>query len=280
MKDKVVFVSSRKSLLNIGLIELVGYLDLVLVLARRDLLVPYKQSVLGPAWFFVEPLLSSVIFTLVFGQIIGVSTDGNPQYLFYLCGTTCWGFFSGLFQMVAGTFIANKALYSKVYFPRLVPPVVSVATNSAKLIVQLMFVAIFWMYFSVWGGYLLVPSSQLIVLPATWMGMTVFACGCGLIISSVTAKYRDIHYLIPFGVQLWMYASPVVYPVSMIPEKYQWIAFINPMATYLEGFRISILGKGTISIEQFVVSCAVSLVVLLLGLVLFSRTEKNFMDTV
>jgi lipopolysaccharide transport system permease protein len=239
----------------------------------------YKQTILGPLWYFVQPLLTTVVFTLVFGRIAQIPTDGIPDFLFYLSGTVCWGFFSACLTQTADTFVSNAAMFGKVYFPRLAVPISIAISCLFRFFIQLGLFLIFLAYFSVEGAAVTL-SIWLLALPLLVLQMGVLAIGCGILVSSLTTRYHDLRYVVVFGVQLWMYATPVVYPLSVVPENLRIVLAFNPMVTVVEAFRMGFLGVSTLTATYVLISWIVTLILLLIGLMLFSRVEKTFMDTV
>jgi lipopolysaccharide transport system permease protein len=261
--------------------EVFQFRDLLLELIRRDLFKPYKQSILGPLWFFIQPIFSSLVFTVIFGRVAGLSTDGTPAFIFYLCGSMCWNFFSTTFTSTSNTFISNQNLFGKVYFPRLISPLSSVAVNIVRFFVQLIILTAVWLYyvFIVGIDFNANPLSILLVIGVLFV-LSIQALSFGLIVSALTAKYRDLKYALGFITQIWMFTTPVIYPLSMVPQKYQKLAAINPLTPVFETFRYAILGNATISMTQSIISLTATLTITLLGLLLFTRVERNFMDTV
>lgn len=260
--------------------EVWQYRDLVLLFTRRSFSVAYKQTILGPAWLVISPILSSLIYLMLFGRIARLGTDGAPQLLFYLCGTAIWGFFSSCVTGNAGTFVNHANLFGKVYFPRLTVPLSNVLSAAVRFTVQMLPVLALLVYYVVrgaaaphWWGWLLIP---LILLQLGLLGM-----GFGILISALTTKYRDLSVLVSIGMQLWMFATPVVYPLSQLPEGALRTAILwNPATAPVEIFRWAVLGTGTVLPGRLAVSLAVTLAVLLLGVALFNRVERTFMDTV
>ncbi len=265
---------------DLRLRELWDYRDLILIFVRRDLVATYKQTVLGPLWFFLSPLFTVIMFTFVFSKIAGISTDGVPAPVFYLAGTTLWNYFSSCFTGASTTFTANANIFGKVYFPRLAAPVAMVISNLFKFSIQMMmFIALLFYYRSQEGSELhFTPFVALFPILVLLMG--AMALGVGIIISSFTTKYRDLTYFIGFGVSLLMYATPVIYPVSAIPDAYKWFVVYNPIAPLIEVFRLGFTGSGTFTLGGLIYSGVFTVVALLIGTVLFHRTEKTFMDTV
>ncbi len=263
---------------KINLKELWAYRDLILIFVRRDIVSMYKQTVLGPLWFFLAPLFTVLTFTLVFSRIAGLSTDGLPAPLFYLSGTTLWNYFQNSFIGASSTFVSNAQLFGKVYFPRLAAPVALVLSNLFKFFIQFGMLMAFWIYY--WNLGLVSPSIKMLYLPVFLIFMAVFALGVGLLFSALTTKYRDLSHFLGFGVTLLMYASPVIYSMSQVPGQYRGLVQWNPLAPVLEGFRHCLTGAGELSWGGLAYSGVIGLLFLIAGTFLFNRTEKTFMDTV
>lgn len=258
------------------------YRDLIFMFLKRNFSSAYKQTVLGPLWFLITPLLSSTMYTLVFGQIAKISTDGVPQFLFYLCGNTAWGYFSTCLTSTASTFTGNAYLFGKVYFPRLVMPITSVIYALLSFFIQMLVLAAAMIIFAV-RGEVVTPNMHILLLPLMIAQMALLGMGFGIIISSVTTKYRDLTILIGFGMQLWMYGTPVVYPISQvqsIASGFEWLIWLNPVAPIINNFRYAVLSCGTFNTYYWLISWCVTAVVLFFGVLIFSRVEKTFMDTV
>lgn len=277
-------IRPRSGWMDLHLRECWKYRDLILLFVKRNFIIVYKQTILGPAWAIIQPLLTTLIFTVVFGGIAGLPTDGIPQFLFYMCGNIAWHYFSGSLTDVSVTFSKNSKIFGKVYFPRLVMPIATVLTQLINFAIQYAFFLIFLVYYANVPGTAVHPNFGLILLtPLMLLHMALLALGVGVMISALTTKYRDLAMLISFGVQLWMYGTPVTYPASMIAENFPQLTglyFLNPMASIIELFREAYLGAGSFQIEYYLLSVAITLALLFVGLVLFSRTEKTFMDTV
>jgi len=265
---------------DLRLAELWDYRDLILIFVKRDFVSAYKQTVLGPLWFFLSPLFTVIMFTFVFSGIAGISTDGIPAPVFYLSGTTLWNYFSACFTGTSTTFVANAGMFGKVYFPRLASPIATVLSNLFKFGVQMLMFLSLLFYYRMQEGSTLHFTPYLALFPLLVLTMGGLALGVGIIISSFTTKYRDLTYFISFGVSLLMYATPVIYPVSAIPESYKWFVAFNPIAPLVELFRLGFTGTGTVNMAGLLYSGVFTVVVLLIGTVLFHRTEKTFMDTV
>lgn len=259
--------------------DLWRYRDLILLFVRRDFVAQYKQTILGPLWFIIQPLLATVVFTIVFGNIAGLSTDGMPKPLFYLSGQVIWGYFSGSLTMTAGTFTANAGIFGKVYFPRLAVPVSIVISQLFQLALRFAFLLCFMFYF-VWRGAPVHPTSAILVLPFLIMIMACLSLGLGIIFSSMTTKYRDLRFLLTFGVQLLMYTTTAIYPLSSLHGKYRMLILANPMTPIIETFRYALFGQGTFDAIHLGYSASFAAVVLFTGILIFTRIERTFMDTV
>jgi lipopolysaccharide transport system permease protein len=269
----------KRSFLQIDLKEIWRYRDLVSLFVRRDFVANYKQTIMGPLWFFIQPLLTTLIFVVIFFRVAGLSTDGVPPILFYLGGLALWNYFSDCFTKTADTFKANEQIFGKVYFPRLVVPISIVLSNLVKFGIQFLLFAVAYIYFISTGAEV-APNLYALLFPAIVLVMALFSLGCGLIISSLTTKYRDLYYLLTFGVQLLMYATPVIYPISMVSEKYRGLLMLNPLSSMIEAFKFGFLGQGYFSWFYLGYSLLVTVFVLLFGVLIFNRTEQNFMDTI
>jgi lipopolysaccharide transport system permease protein len=264
---------------NLKLKELWQYRDLIFLFVHRDFVSQYKQTVLGPLWYFVQPFLSTTVLYLIFGKIAHISTEGLPSYLFYFAGTIAWNFFSGCFLSTSNTFVTNAALYEKVYFPRLCIPVASVINRTASFAVQLLLFLIVYTYF-ILNGANFHPTIWILFTPALLLQMAILGLGIGMIMSSLTTKYRDLQFLTSFGLQLWFYATPIVFPLSIVPVKYHSLFYLNPMAPVVEFFRFSFTGTGTVDILSIIASLLLTSLLFFAGLFLFNRTQSTFLDTV
>jgi lipopolysaccharide transport system permease protein len=265
-------------LLDLKLNELWQYRDLIIMFVKRDFKTMYKQTILGPLWIIINPILTTLMQVLVFGNIANISTDGMPQFLFYMSGNTMWLYFSGCLTKTSNTFVANSGVFGKVYFPRLVTPISIVISGLISFLVQfviLLFVVGYYTINKVIHPNVLVFLTPLLVLELALLGM-----GCGIIISALTTKYRDLAVLVTFGVQLWMYGSAIIFPVSSIPQRWGEILMLNPVVPIVEAFRYAFTGNGTFSILYLGISIVVTLIILLGGVIIFNRVEKTFMDTV
>jgi len=272
-------IQSKSSLFSINFNELWHYRDLLLVLLKRDFITFYKQTILGPIWFFVQPILTSLIYIVIFGQVAKLSTDGIPQLPFYLSGITIWNYFSDSLLKTSTVFQSNAAIFGKVYFPRLIMPLSIVFSNLLKFAVQFgLFIAVVLYYSLVEKS--IQPNWWVVMTPVLILLMAAFALGLGMIFSSLTTKYKDLTFLLAFGIQLLMYATPVVYPISAMPEKYKWIINLNPLTSIFECFRYGYLGTGHFDPSSLIYTSIFTLLLLVIGTVIFNKVEKSFMDTV
>jgi lipopolysaccharide transport system permease protein len=260
--------------------EIWDYRDLVLIFVRRDIVAIYKQTVLGPLWFFLAPIFTVIAYTFIFGSIAGLSTDGIPGPIFYLAGTTLWGYFQTCFTTTSNTFTSNAAIFGKVYFPRMIAPISTVLSSLFKFSVQMLMFLAFLGYYMLFTDAPVHFTRWVMLFPVLVLMMGGLSLGIGIILSALTTKYRDLNNFVGFGVTLVMYASPVIYPVSAVPEAYSWFTKYNPIAPIIEAFRLGFTGSGTVSASDLLFSGAFITVVLIIGLILFNRVEKTFMDTV
>jgi lipopolysaccharide transport system permease protein len=277
--DKISTITPRKSLFDLKLDEIWHYRDLFVLLIKRDITVSYKQTVLGPLWFLIQPLLTTLMFLIIFGRVAGISTGGVPPVLFYLGGITVWNYFSECLRLTSDTFVKNAGLFGKVYFPRIITPLSIVSSNLVKFCIQfVLFLSVFFYYY--FTNTTIKPDITLILLPVYIIILAILALGFGLIISSMTTKYRDLTFLVQFGIQLWMYATPVIYPISKIPEKYRLLIIANPVSSIVEAFKYGFTGSGTFSPGGIIYSGVFAIILFFIGIAIFNRTEKTFMDTV
>ncbi len=280
LKKRHIHISSKHKWFDLKLKEVWHYRDLIWLFTKRSFTITYKQTVLGPAWLFLNPIITSLIYAFVFGGIAGIGTDGVPQILFYLSGTAIWTYFASALTKNANTFTANAGIFGKVYFPRLTTPISNVLSSIIQFAIQFLMVITFLLFFVItgdvspnWWAFSLIP---IVLIHLGLMGM-----GLGIIISSMTTKYRDLSVLVGFGVSLWMYATPVVYPLSTLGEGWmKTVLLINPVTMPVEIFRYAVIGKGTIQPMYLAISWAFTIFVILLGIVIFNNVERNFMDTV
>lgn len=280
--SKIKFANSitpQTSLFDLKIKEIWRYRDLLILFVRRDFVAKYKQTILGPAWFFIQPLFQTIMFTFIFGNLAGLSTDGAPKGIFYLAGVTAWNYFANCLRTTSNVFTVNASLFGKVYFPRAVTPISIVISNLIQFgIGMILFLAVYFYYIAI--GRDIQPNITLLLFPLLVVLMGIMGLGLGMIVSAMTTKYRDMQHLIQFGVQLLMYATPVVYPISAIPDKYQWIIMANPMSGIIEAFKYGFLGTGALSWPLLAYSLIFTIVIFIFGLMVFNKTEKNFMDTV
>ena len=278
-----VVIQPTRGLLHIDWRGILEYKDLLFLLVRRDFLAKYKQSILGPLWFVIQPLATTIVFTVIFGNVAQLPSDGMPKMLFYLCALVPWNYFAANLHSTSTVFTTNMHLLGKVYFPRLTIPLAVTISNLITFGIQLLTFLGFFVYFKFFttAGPLIRPSLELVLVPVLLLQIAVLSLGFGLLISALTVRYRDLVYAMTFLVQLWMYATPVVYPLSMVTRpSWRVIAAINPMTAVVESFKHAFLGVGTVSLLYTSISVGVTLVVLFFGLVLFSRAERTFVDTV
>jgi len=269
----------RRRWFDLRLGELWSYRDLVGLFVRRDFVAVYKQTILGPLWYLIQPLLTTVVFTLIFGNIARLPTDGLPPFLFYLSGNVMWAYFAECVNKTANTFSGNANLFGKVYFPRLAVPVSILISNLVAFVIQLALFLVFLAYFAAQGAAVH-PNAWVLFLPVLVLIMAALGLGFGIVVSSLTTRYRDLRFLITFGVQLWMYCTPVIYPVSAVPERYRFLIQANPLTPVVETFRYAFLGAGTIDPWGLLYGGCATLGILLAGTMLFNRVEATFMDTV
>ena len=264
---------------DLKLKELWNYRDLVYLFVHRDFVAQYKQTILGPAWHFIQPLFTTIVFTIIFGNIAKMSTDGVPPFIFYMSGTIIWTYFSNVLTSTSSTFTGNAAIFGKVYFPRLVIPVAHVFSRFIAFVIQFVFFLCFLVYF-ISKGSDIYPNLWALATPLLLLMMAALGFGLGMIISSLTTRYRDLTVLVGFGTQLLMYASPVIYPLSTLSEKWRFWAGLNPVAPIIELFRYSYLGSGYFNPGMLGISFLTISAILLIGVMLFNRIERTFMDTV
>jgi lipopolysaccharide transport system permease protein len=281
-KTYSLIIEPKGSLFSLNLKEIWQYRDLLEMYIKRDIVTVYKQTVLGPFWFFIQPIFTTIVFMFVFGGLAGIPTDGIPQALFYLSGITLWNYFSESLTKTSDTFISNQAIFGKVYFPRLIAPLSVTITGLIKMFIQFSVFIIVYIYF-VATGSTVSPNMYAFLLPVLIFILGALALGFGIIISSLTTKYRDLKYLVSFAVHLLMYATPVIYPLSVMQAKYQkylWLIQANPLTSVIETFKYGFLGQGTFSWFGLAYSFIFAIIVLVLGIVIFNRVERSFMDVI
>ncbi|MBR3299588.1 MAG: ABC transporter permease [Clostridia bacterium] len=279
-------IDSKHKLFDLHIKETLGYKDLIMLTVKKDFTAKYKQTVLGPAWAVIQPLLTTFVFTFIFGSLAKLpiaDADGSfvvPGFLFYMSGNICWSYFSTTLQHVSNTFIANRATMGKVYYPRLVSPVATALSNLISFGIQFALFFVIWLFYIIKGGTSLAITPMILMVPLTIIQMMLLAIGCGIVISSLTTKYRDLAMLVSFGLNLWHYGTPIAYGLKLVPEKYLWFYMFNPMTPVITTFRNGMFGFGYFNSGYYLISWAITLAIFFVGLILFSRIERNFMDTV
>ena len=260
--------------------EIWEYRELLWNLVCRDFVTVYKQTVLGPIWFIFQPLATTLTFTVIFGNLAKMPTDNLPPFLFYMSGTVLWTYFQACMDTVSNSLSANSGIFGKVYFPRIIPPLAVVINNLARLAINLALFLAFWVYFVFVKGAAVSPNLVMLSFPLLVLQCAGLGLGIGLWLSSLTVKYKDITFALPFFAQLWMYASPIVYPASMIPEKFKWWIALNPMASVIELNRYAFLGQGTLDYRAIISNVAIMLVILFTGILQYNRIQRTFIDTI
>jgi lipopolysaccharide transport system permease protein len=272
-------IRPQRNLLDLRLGELWRYRDLIRLFVWRDFVSVYKQTILGPLWYLIQPLLTTITFTVIFGRIAQLPTDGLPQFLFYMSGTVIWSYFADCLNKTSTTFVSNANLFGKVYFPRLAVPISILVSSLIAFVIQFLLFLAFLAYFFLSGSQVQ-PNIWILLTPVLLFMLAGLGLGFGIIVSSMTTRYRDLRFLVSFGVQLWMYATPVIYPVSSIPERFRPLIQANPLTPIVETFRYAYLGGGEVNILNLLYSFGFMLVVLIVGILIFNRIEATFMDTV
>lgn len=278
-EEYTIVIKPKNRLFEINFKEIWQYRDLLFLLVKRDFISVYKQTILGPIWFFIQPILQTTTFTIIFALVAKLSTDGVPPALFYLTGVTFWSYFSSCLVATSNTFVTNAAVFGKVYFPRLIVPLSVVISNLIKLAIQFLLLIIVWVYYLSTGDSVH-PQATLALVPLFLVLFALLGLGFGLIFSALTTKYRDLTFLIAFGVQLLMYGSAVVIPVSSVSPDQQWLFLLNPIVPLMEAIKYSFLGSGMFSWLYLAYSAIFTLFVLLMGVLIFNKVEKGFIDTV
>lgn len=274
-------IRPKRNAFDINFKEIWQYRDLLYMFVKRDVIIVYKQTVLGPIWFIAQPILTTIVYIVVFGNIAKISTDGTPMPLFYLSGIIIWNYFAESFDQTSDTFTQNAAIFGKVYFPRLIMPLSKVTSGLIKFFIQLAFFLVVYAYYLIQAPGIVQPNWTLALIPLYIVIMAMMGMGMGIIFTSMTTKYRDLKFLVSFGVQLLMYATPVIYPISTIPAgKLKAIIMLNPLSPIVEGFKYSFLSAGHFSWSALGYSLAFSLVTIFIGIIVFHKTERNFIDTI
>lgn len=272
-------IKPQTNIFEVDITEIWRYRDLLMMFVKRDIVTFYKQTILGPLWFFIQPLLTTLIFMVVFGRLAGISTNGLPQGLFYMAGIICWNYFSDCLTRTSTTFKENQQIFGKVYFPRMVVPLSIIVSNLVRFGIQFMLFILFYIYYLI-KGVSIQPNSGVLLFPLLILIIAGLALGFGMIITALTTKYKDLVFLVQFGVQLWMYATPVIYPLSATPEKYRWLILANPMTSVVETFKYGFLNQQSFDVMNLLYSFVFMIVVLSLGILIFNKVEKGFMDTI
>lgn len=274
-----VIITPRRKFLDLNIREIIRYRDLVFMFVNRDFVAQYKQTILGPIWYVVNPLISTIMYTFVFGRLANIGTDGVPFTLFYYSGSMLWTFFSGCFNEVSNVFVENSGIFGKIYFPRLTVPISRVFTNGIKILIQFVMLLGFLVYHLVIGSPVH-PSWIAAFFPLLLLWIAAIGTGAGMIISSFTTKYRDLRQLVSFALGLAMYATPVVYPLSEIPARFHWVAYANPVCAPMELFRLGFFGAASVSRGMVFSSLGITAALVLLGLILFKQNEQSFIDVI
>lgn len=275
-------IEPRRKWYSLRLGEIFRYKDLLFLFVRRDIVSVYKQTVLGPIWFFIQPVLTSLTFTVIFGTVAGISTDGIPNFLFYLSGITIWNYFSDTLIKTSDTFVVNAAIFGKVYFPRLIVPISIAISNLVKFLIQFVLLLFVMIYYKFSGSNIEINFYYFLVPPLIVL-MGIIGLAFGIIISSLTTKYRDLKFLVNFGVQLLMYCSPIVFPLSIVTKtypKFEFILLLNPITSIIEAFRYILLGAGIFNFYYLTLSIVFTMIFVLFAILIFNRVEKSFIDTV
>lgn len=278
MEAYKVVIAPKNGWFDIDFNELWRYRDLITLFVKRNFISQYKQTILGPAWAVIQPLMTTVIFTIIFGSLAGLAADGVPSFLFYMCGTVAWTYFSNCLTQTADTFIGNSAILGKVYFPRMVMPIATVLTNLIAYAIQFSMFLLFLVYYWIRGE--VQPNLYCLLFPLLVLQMAMLGLGSGIIISALTTRYRDLRMLVSFGVQLWMYGTPVAYDIRIIPQRFMGLFMLNPMTSIINTFRTAFLGTGEFNLLYYLCGWVSTAVILAIGVILFNHVEKTFMDTV
>jgi len=274
-------IKPRTGLFDVDFKEIWRYRDLWSMFVKRDIITQYKQTILGPAWFFIQPIMTTIMYMVVFGGIAGISTDGLPQPLFYLAGICLWQYFSECLNKTSSTFVTNANIFGKVYFPRLIVPLSTVTSNLVRFFIQFGLFVIVYLYYVIFTDVQIAPNAYLLLFPVLIVMLAGLSLGFGILFSSMTTKYRDLTLLLAFFVQLWMYATPIIYPLSTITnEKLKLVMSLNPLTSIVETFKFSVLGVGSFSWWSLGYSFGFMVTLMAIGIVIFNRVQRSFMDTV
>lgn len=272
-------VSSEKKVFEFNFKEIIRYKDLIYLLVKRNLIINYKQTILGPLWLFITPFVTSIVFAIIFGQLAGISTDGIPQLLFYMSGNTVWSYFTKTFVDNSKTFVVNSTVFGKVYFPRLTVSISYLINALINFLIQFLMMMVMYVYYKMSGAQIEINKYAFLV-PIVLLQVGILALGCGIIVSALTIKYRDLAIAVDFGTQLWMYITPIVFPLSSTSGLMRKIILINPMTMPVEIYRKAILGSGEFNIGYWILSLLTSIIIFFIGVLLFNHVEKTFMDTI
>ena len=278
--EGITTIKPQTHLLEVSLDELWAYRDLIYMYTKRDIVTFYKQTILGPLWFVLQPVLTTIMFMFVFGSLAGISTGGIPQPLFYFSGIVLWNYFADCLTRNSRVFVENQLVFGKVYFPRLVVPISITLSNLVRLGIQFAIFVILYGYYIITGHAAVQPNLHALLLPGLIFLSAGLSLGFGIIFSSLTTKYRDLTFLLQFAVQLWMYVTPVIYPLNSIPAEKQWLILLNPMTSVIETFKYGFIGEGVFSWWHLAYSMGFMIVLLVVGIITFNKVEKGFMDTV
>lgn len=272
-------IKPKEKLFVIDFKEIWQYRDLFSMFVKRDIITSYKQTILGPLWFFIQPAITTIMYMIVFGGIAKIPTDGLPQPLFYLAGITLWQYFSGCLNSTSSTFVSNQGMFGKVYFPRIIVPLSTVTSNLIRMLIQLSLFVMVYIYYLIIGVNV-TPNLYVLLFPVLILMLAGLSLGFGILISSMTTKYRDLTLLFGFVVNLWMYATPIIYPLSTMSAHRQWIMALNPITSIVEAFKYGAMGVGTFSWGMLTYSFCFMIVVLGIGIIVFNKVQRSFMDTV
>lgn len=277
--DWTEIIEPKKNIFSINLKEIWKNKDLVYMYVKRDIVTMYKQTILGPLWFLINPLLTTFVFVFVFGNIAKISTDNLPQPLFYLSGIILWNYFSDTLTRNSQTFITNSNIFGKVYFPRIVVPLSIVISNLLKLLIQFGLFILILIYY-LFQNYAITPNIYMLLFPLNIFMLAGLGLGFGILFSSLTTKYRDLVYLLTFGITLWQYATPIIYPLSSIPNDKKWIVMLNPLTAIIESFKFGFLGVGTFNIYNYLYSFSFTIVLVIISVIIFNKVQRSFMDVI
>ena len=279
MKNWDIVISSKNKFFKLNFYEIWSYKDLILMFVKRDVITIYKQTILGPIWFVIQPVMTMLIYVFVFGNIANISTDGLPQPLFYLAGIIMWNYFSECFIQISETFVQNTEIFGKVYFPRIVIPISKIISSLIKFLIQFILFIIFLLFYII-NMNVVNPSFWILLMPFLLVLLSALGLGFGLIFTSLTSKYRDLKFLMQFGIQLLMFSTPIIYPLSSLKGDVLEIMKLNPLTHIIEAFKFSFLGQGSLDFGGILYSTIFTILIVFFGIYVFNRTEKNFIDSI